>query len=97
MTNISLRLYGILCLMLTYLSAFAQDNDDMPDDHSKTTGIDELSGFDDVVTYQPLHISFTDVMTVVAIVAACYVFGKIWKGCVYLIIVLAILFYFMLH
>lgn len=83
--------------MLTYLSALAQDNDDMNDDAPKTSGMDDLSGFDEMVEYQPLNISFMDVLAVVAIVAACYVFGKIWKGCIYMIIVVAILFYFMLH
>ena len=83
--------------MLTYLSALAQDNDDMTENVPKPSGMDDFSGLDEMVDYQPLHISFMDVMTVVGIVAACYVFGKIWKGCIYMIIVVAILFYYLLH
>jgi len=45
--------------------------------------------------YQTLNISFTDILQVLLIIIACDVFGKIWKGCSYLIIILAAVFYFM--
>jgi hypothetical protein len=32
---------------------------------------------------------------VLMLILACYVFGKIWKGCSYLLIIIAALFYYL--
>lgn len=95
MTNISLRLYALLCLLLTYLSIWAQDDDDLSELVRK--GTDDLTNMEEMVDYHPFHIRFSDILMVILLVAACYVFGKIWKGCIYLIIAVAVLFYFMTH
>jgi len=95
MTNISLRLYALLCLLLTYLSIWAQDDDDLSELVRK--GTDDLTNMEEMVDYRPFHIRFSDILMVILLVAACYVFGKIWKGCIYLIIAVAVLFYFMTH
>lgn len=51
---------------------------------------------EDYMDYPPIHIRFSDIMMLILVAFLCYVFGKIWKGCSYLIILIAVLFYFML-
>ena len=94
MTNISLRIYGLICLLFTGLGLWAQ-RDDMLETSQKAQ--DGFSSMDEFVDYQPFHITILDVVMVVLVLAACYVFGKIWKGCTYMILVLAALFYYMLR
>lgn len=56
---------------------------------------DELSeGMEDMMQSSPISISFSDILMVALLLASCYVFGKIWKGCTYLIIVMALLYFF---
>ncbi|MBQ9667555.1 MAG: hypothetical protein IJV45_02240 [Prevotella sp.] len=50
-----------------------------------------------MMDYQPLHFGMTEIMVVVLLLLACYVFGKIWKGCSYLILLIAAAFYFLLN
>ena len=52
---------------------------------------------DNLMDYRPFHIRFSDIVTCIIIVAACYVFGKIWKGCTYMIIALVFIYYFVIR
>ena len=67
---------------------FAQTTGEDDDDSDLTSMLDE--------EYPDwgIHITFSDVLTVVFVIVCCYVFGKIWKGCTYLIILLAVLYYY---
>ena len=92
-----MKIYLILCLALMRLQSWAQDDGDdfdMPDGRGLTNG---LEGGEDFVDYQAFRFSISDILMVVLLIVACYVFGKIWRGCTYLILALAAIFYFMLH
>ena len=87
-------------MLVLRLKAVAQDaDDDMDMDPGKGGGgggkdtgdMDMLEDLD----YTPIRITFDDVLTVVLLLVVCYVFGKIWKGCSYLILILAGIFYYM--
>jgi len=58
---------------------------------------DDLNGVDGYLDYQPIRFGIDDVLTVVLLLVACYVFGKIWKGCSYLLLIFAALAYYMTH
>ncbi len=58
---------------------------------------DELDGMDNYMDYQPLRFGIDDVIMVVLLLVACYVFGKIWKGCSYLLLIFAALTYYLTH
>jgi hypothetical protein len=83
-----------------WIRAFAQaDDDDMDMENSGrgargTLGSEELDG---MLDYYPIRFTTRDLMTVLFLIITCYVFGKIWKGCSYLILILAAIFYYMLH
>ena len=47
--------------------------------------------------YQPVHFRMSDIIIVVLLLIACYLFGKIWKGCSYLLLAFAALMYYMLR
>lgn len=95
MNQISLRIYALLCLLLMQLRAWTQT---APlDDESENVGRglrgEDLGDlFQDMEEVPRIHIRFSDVMWTVIIIASCYVFGKIWKGCSYMIIFLAALY-----
>ena len=50
---------------------------------------------DGYMDYQPIRFDLDDVVMVVLLLVACYVFGKIWKGCSYLLLILAALLFYM--
>jgi Ca2+-dependent lipid-binding protein len=50
---------------------------------------------DEYLEYQQININITDVITILLVILACFVFGKIWRGCSYLIIVIAAIFYYL--
>lgn len=95
--KISLRIYILLLAIVAKLQLWAQPDDDddiggvMP---GRGTSLDDM---EDYLDYQPFHISFSDVLMIVLLLVACYVFGKIWKGCSYLLLVVAAIFYYMTH
>ena len=94
MEKLSLKLYLLAGMMLMKLQSSAQDDDD----DIIAVGRDRYSDMDDIsdlIINHHYHITFSDIMIVILVIAACYVFGKIWKGCSYLIIVLAVVFYIM--
>jgi len=92
--NISLRIYAFICLLLTQLRLWAQDEEDFGPlrDRGDVDGMEMMEGMAD---YHPFHIRFTDILLIVLLLVACYVFGKIWKGCTYLLIAFAVLLYFL--
>lgn len=98
MERLSLRLYVLLITAASWLRAFAQEEED-DDDFSimRRQDPDDMMSLEDYMDYQPIHIRFSDVMTILFILILCYVFGKIWKGCSYLILLLAVLFYFFIR
>ncbi|MBP5340501.1 MAG: hypothetical protein J6Z14_14570 [Prevotella sp.] len=94
--NLSLRIYAIICLLLTQLRMWAQDDDEFRPLRDRgdlsDTDMDIMEGMN---YYHPLHIDFSDILLIVLLIACCYVFGKIWKGCIYLLIAFAVLIYFL--
>ena len=93
------RVCLLLCMVLIHLKAFAQSDDDetldpMPGKGGKVSGGDSdiMDGYMD---YQPIRFDLDDVVMVVLLLVACYVFGKIWKGCSYLLLILAALLFYM--
>ena len=94
------RVYVLLCMLVLQLKAVAQtDDDEAMDPMPGKGGGKEANGMDmlEDVDYMPIRITFDDVLTVVVLLVACYVFGKIWKGCSYLILILAGIFYFVIR
>ena len=98
MNNLQLRLYFLICTVLCWLKTFAQDEDDDFGAEILKRGreIDELD-FPEGMDYAPIHIRTSDVLFVIAVIVCCFVFRKIWKGCSYLIIIIGIIFYYLLH
>lgn len=95
MEKISLRLYVLLCTAIMWLQSWAQanvENDDMTGRRQIDSSEESI---DDLLEYQQININITDVITILLVILACYVFGKIWRGCSYLIIVLATIFYYL--
>ena len=76
------------------LQTWAQDDLDVDD----FTGTRTLKGdhfeelFEEMEQVPRIHIRFSDIVWTIIIIASCYVFGKIWKGCTYLIIFLVALY-----
>ena len=91
--NLFLRLYVILLSLAAGLRSWAQPDDD--DDFGGSRGGDALDDLDGYMDFQPIRFGIDDVVLVVLLLVACYVFGKIWKGCSYLILILAALFYYL--
>lgn len=100
MDNIALRLYVLLCTVMMWLQTFAQ-NDDDDDDFGFSGGgqldPDDMNNMEDLIDQNGFRLTFSDILTIILVLVACYIFGKIWKGCTYLILVLAAIFYFMLR
>ena len=101
MERLSLRLYVLLITAASWLRAFAQEEDD-DDDFSimrrqDPDDIMSLEDYMDITDYPQIHIRFSDILMVILVVFSCYVFGKIWKGCSYLIILVAVLFFFLMR
>lgn len=98
MRQLLFRVYMAVCGWLLTMATWGQDYDDTDlDGGSGRRGVDELDGMDGMMDYRPIRFDTEDIIVVVALLLACYVFGKIWKGCSYLIIVIAAAFYFLLH
>lgn len=92
------RVYLLLCMLAIKWQGFAQttgEDDENPAlSKRKDDDIDLTSMLDEEYPDWGIHITFSDVLTVVFVIVCCYVFGKIWKGCTYLIILLAVLYYY---
>jgi hypothetical protein len=97
MNQLSLKIYAIICLCLFRLRTWAQDDFGLDQPTTSRRSDDELtglSGFDDMVDYRPVHIRMSDILLVIFLIVCCYVFGKIWKGCIYIILAFAAFMYF---
>ena len=97
MNQLSLKIYLIICLALMHLKSWAQVDSDEDIAGERGTRGGMMDGMEDFADYQSLHISFSDILMVVLLIAACYVFGKIWKGCTYMILIVAAVLFFMTH
>lgn len=92
-----IRLYLLLLSFVFSLRFYAQgdfDDDDTPVGRKRT--MDEgLNPMDMDIDYPRFHLGLDDILVIVVLLVACYVFGKIWKGCSYLLLILAALFYYL--
>ncbi len=95
--QISLRLYFLVFMFLNKILLWAQDDDN--DYMGSTSRSRDVDAFDSegMMEYQPIHFRMSDIIMVVLLLIACYVFGKIWKGCSYLLLAFAALMYYMLR
>ena len=96
--QISLRLYFLVFMFLNKILLWAQDDDD--DVFGPRTRGGEGGGMlnpDEMMDYQPIHFRISDVIIIVLLLIACYVFGKIWKGCSYLLLAFAALMYYLIR
>ena len=91
-----LRLYLLVFLFLNKIQLWAQDDGEGYGEPSRRGGDADFMN-EGMMDYQPFRISMSDVLLVVALLIACYVFGKIWKGCSYLLLVFAAMMYFMMR
>jgi len=84
-------LLSMLVLSLTTYAQYDEDN------YTTKAKRDDSLEMDDMMEIEnmPIHIDFSDVLILVGIVVACYVFGKIWKGCTYLLIIVAAVLYYL--
>ncbi len=94
MNNLSLRIYFLLCSLVAWFQAWAQDDDDDEALDGPKGGLEE-NPFEDLMDYQPIHFRISDILIIIGILVSCYFFGKIWKGCTYLILLVAVVFYFL--
>ena len=94
--QILLRLYFLMFLFLNKIQLWAQDDDEGFGRVSRRgDGSDFLN--EGMMDYQPIRFRMSDIIIVVLLLVACYVFGKIWKGCSYLLLAFAALMYYMLR
>lgn len=94
MRDFLLRLYLILFVSISWLQSFAQGEDEGGGARI-AKGTDETGAMDDLMSYQSFNIGFSEILLVILVIACCYIFGKIWKGCTYLIILVAVIFFFL--
>jgi len=100
MKRLFLRLYYSLCLLALSLSAHGQQplGDDFDDDLSLgRRAVEEEDDLAMLAEYSGFHITFTQIVEVIILIIACYFFGKIWRGCTYLILAAAAVFYYLTH
>lgn len=99
MKTTQLRLYSLFMTIVFTLQSWAQKyyKEEIDDDDVRTKNIDEEelepfpNYFDDFIS----HISCNDIIFIFTTICAILVFRKIWKGCSYLIVMVALLFYFL--
>lgn len=94
MKEILLRLNLLILTCIYSILSFAQDFESNQGDKFDKNG-NELDLMDGDMDYQPFSFSFFDILLILLLIACCYIFGKIWRGCTYLIILLAVIFYFL--
>ena len=89
------RLYLLLCTILFSLgTAFGQSGDGIDFGGSRGKSADDMFHSYDQGSF---HFDFMDIVLFVLLLGACYAFGKIWKGCSYLLLVLAAIFFYLSH
>lgn len=100
MNSFSLRIYILICTLIWWLQALAQSGRGYYDDDSDRgrRGMDEVEEMDEMMDgVEGFNLTFSDILMIVLLVVACYIFGKIWKGCSYLLVLVAVILYFMNH
>ena len=100
MNSFSLRIYILICTLIWWLQALAQSGRGYYDDDSDRgrRGMDEVEEMDGMMDgVEGFNLTFSDILMIVLLVVACYIFGKIWKGCSYLLVLVAVILYFMIH
>jgi hypothetical protein len=97
MREILLRLNLLILTCIYTIQSYAQDFDGDSGDKfiKKGDELELMEGMEGMEGYQPFHLSFVQILLILLLIACCYIFGKIWRGCTYLIILLAVFFYFM--
>ena len=86
-----------MSIVFTLQSWAQRYKEEIDDDDVRIKKIDEEelepfpNYFDDFIS----HISFYDCILVFTTICAILVFRKIWKGCSYLIVMVALLFYYL--
>lgn len=95
--QILLKLYFLLLMFLGKIQLWAQNDDDDVFGPSRRGGSGDVIGADEFMDYQPINIRISDIITLVLLLIACYVFGKIWKGCSYLLLAFAALMYYLIR
>lgn len=95
--QILLRLYFLMFLFLNKIQLWAQDDDDYVGGRAARGGDPSEFLNEGMMDYQPIRFRMSDIIIVVLLLVACYVFGKIWKGCSYLLLAFAALMYYMLR
>jgi hypothetical protein len=93
--KLTLRLYFFLCLLLCNIRVWAQEDDDSYDGRSRGSDVTDVFDAGEMADYQTMHFSASDIILIVLLIVACYFFGKIWKGCTYLLLVFAALLYYL--
>ncbi len=96
MKNLLLRCYLLMCSAMVSLATLGQGFDDIElnDGGSSKARGDDFEAMDGMMDYQPIHFGLGDVFIVVLLLVACYVFGKIWRGCSYLILLIAAAYFY---
>lgn len=90
MKSLFARLYLMLCCLAYSVMTLGQEIDDTDTDGGQgQRGSYDYFEMDDTMDYSPIHFGIDDIVMVVLLLLCCYVFGKIWKGCSYLILLLA--------
>lgn len=93
MIKLGLKTYVSLCLLLHSIGTWAQID---ARGENRRGDTQNFSGIDETADNLFFHITAFDVVMFIVILAACYVYGKIWKGCTYMILILGIVFYLLL-
>lgn len=98
MNKFSLRLYFLLCSLVSWAGVSASKEEDDELYEPRRRAIDELvNPMEEIEDFQSLDVSISLIIWVIVLIIACYVFGKIWKGCTYLLILFAAVIYFLTH
>lgn len=93
----ALRLLFFLFFFLNKIQLWAQgDDDDLMGASSGRRGSNMMGTADMMEGYHPLNIRISDIIIIVLLILACYVFRKIWKGCTYLLLAFAALMYYLI-
>ena len=99
MNRLSLRIWLLLVTAANWLQTFAQDEDEDELFFSRRdiAEMEEFQMMDDMMGYSPFHIKFHDIIILVLIFLAIYVYRRIWKGCSYMIVALVLFYLFFLR
>ena len=92
-----IRVYAIVLLWMFRLRLWAQDDELQELTSRSRNSDDEFLQMEEMMENQSFHIRFFDILMVVFLIGCCYVFGKIWKGCTYMILFLVVFYFFFMR